>query len=400
MNKLSALTFKVKEVLKLLCFENKVHPLTWKNHNSIFDSVINIEQDPELTSQNDVLCQEAKVLKDKLLLDYKDKYSDLEGLRVLVHIPPIEMSAGGHSVFNNMVESLKYIGIPAVALPWKHNLQVILDEFKPTIFLTSNNTVYLENINWIDIRKYKDSNKLLIGLSASPDDFANPHLDRLNWIRSNSIDFFFGFRSEEYFLERRENYAPILDSGYSIFSWEFGANVMAYYPVNNPVKDLNYVFLASSNSDKRERYLAWLTKLVKKYPGFINGPGWFKINKNLPQKAHKHIYARAKIGINLHIDDSIKWPSELNERTYILAASGVPQLIDDAKLLDRRFDVKGFFVASSPEEYFTLFEYALNNPEEARDRALIALKEVYDRHTTFHRAEKFVSYLLARNERL
>jgi spore maturation protein CgeB len=100
--------------------------------------------------------------------------------------------------------------------------------------------------------------------------------------------------------------------------------------------------------------------------------------------------ARAKVALNLHIQNQIDWPSELNERTYNLAACGVPQLIDAPKLLFKRFQPDSFFVASSPAEYQKYFRFALNDPKEGQRRALQAQREVFEKHTIFHRAEAFI----------
>jgi len=100
----------------------------------------------------------------------------------------------------------------------------------------------------------------------------------------------------------------------------------------------------------------------------------------------------------LHIDDSIDWASELNERTYILAACGVPQLIDNAKLLDGRFSKQAIFKAKNPHVYANMFEYMLNNKDECQKRAIKAMEEVFDKHTTFHRAEGFILELIRLKE--
>ena len=105
---------------------------------------------------------------------------------------------------------------------------------------------------------------------------------------------------------------------------------------------------------------------------------------------NKYILARAQVGINLHLEEQIDWACELNERTYVLAACGVPQLVDNPKLLSQRFSSSAFFVATNPKEYMELFQYLINNPNVAAERSQVALREVYERHTTFHRAEGLV----------
>jgi hypothetical protein len=56
----------------------------------------------------------------------------------------------------------------------------------------------------------------------------------------------------------------------------------------------------------------------------------------------RYLYSRPRVGINLHIKNQAGNASELNKRIYMLAACGVPQLIDNAMLLTSRFS-PGFF---------------------------------------------------------
>jgi spore maturation protein CgeB len=252
---------------------------------------------------------------------------------------------------------------------------------------------YTAKIDWNVINAYKKSNNLHVGLTASIEEYGNTPLNqRLSWAKSVGIDFYYSFRAQEYFNSRTE-YKPFFDFGYKILSVEFGANPILYFPLPIINKDLDYVFLASSNGDKQKRYFKWLSNLVYKHIGFIDGPGWHKIDRWASQPTHKFLYARAKIGINLHIDDSIDWASELNERTYILAACGVPQLVDNAKLLTNRFSNDSMFIATNPKEYEELFDFMLNNPKECEKRALKSLEEVYEKHTTLHRASSFINQL-------
>ena len=134
-------------------------------------------------------------------------------------------------------------------------------------------------------------------------------------------------------------------------------------------------------------------KIFKKYNGYIDGPGWHKINKFSNTESHKFLYSRSKIGINLHIDNSINYFSELNERTYILAASGIPQIVDNAKLLNLRFDSNSMFIANSPSEYFDLFEHMLTNNSKCMEVSKNAFYEVYNKHTIFHRITNLLNDL-------
>lgn len=158
---------------------------------------------------------------------------------------------------------------------------------------------------------------------------------------------------------------------------------------------MSYSFLGSNNWDKVSRYHKYFHDIFKNESGFIDGPGWpwcrdFQFNA----KRDKYIYARTSVGINLHIEEQIKWPNELNERTYMLAACGVPQLIDNPGLLKYRFPADNLFVANNEKEYRALFSEIIHNPAEAKKRALKALNTVYKKHTTFHRLEKFILNLV------
>jgi hypothetical protein len=375
-------------------FERKIHPQTWNEHDSILDWA-NIQAARNVGGgiSDSTIVQRGQELRDEVLTKFKDKYIATGGCRILIHLPSKISSPGGYSLFSNMIDSIKYLGIPCDALEWGDSFNEKLNAFQPTIFLTSDHESYLNRIDWNAVQHYRATQPLRVGLTASIEAYGNTPIDqRLRWAKAQKIDFYYSFRSPEY-LQSRQDYQPFFVDGYQIYSVEFGANPFHYFPVNGIERDLSYVFLASSNSDKQKRYAEWLTPIVSGNPGFLDGPGWKKIKRYAPAVTHRYLYARAKVGINLHIDDSIDWPSELNERTYILAACGVPQLIDNPKLLGARFSEGAMFQANSPKEYLDLFQHMLASPEEAQAKAAVALEEVYAKHTTFHRAEMFIKQL-------
>src|SRR5262249_24063464 len=148
-------------------------------------------------------------------------------------------------------------------------------------------------------------------------------------------DFFYSFQAEAFV---RTRYRPFTDRGFRVLSLEFGANPIQFHPVAGIERDLNFVFLASNNAEKWEREIAFFARVFHNHPGVILGPGWRRRTaSHLPPHQLRFLYARAKVGVNLHVPFQIADPTELNERAYNLAASGVPQLMDNPALLPERF---------------------------------------------------------------
>lgn len=381
--------------LRFFKFQREVHPQTWKNHPSLLawaakmskkDALLETKQ--LFLESSDPIVRQGYLLREQLKKSFYHKYYKTH-LRILIHVPPAQLSPAGYSLFNNLLQGLAFLGIPVKALEWRQDLHSILKSFKPNIFLSSDSKLFLDQIDWQVIQDYRRKEELLFGLTASIKEYGNTSLEeRLKWAKEHHLDFYYSFRSAEY-LRTRTSYRPFFKHGYQILTVEFGANPLLYYPLPNISRDIPYIFLASNNVDKWARYFEYLPKVINHYPGFIDGPGWRGITNWAAPPIHRFLYARAQVGLNLHIQDSIDWANELNERTYILAACGVPQLMDHPKLLSARFSNKCFFVADSSLEYQELFSYVRENKNIAQKRSLQALKEVYSKHTSFHRAESF-----------
>ncbi len=381
-------------------FEGRIHPQTWRRHDEVLEQArASSEKGHDTESAGSAECgdpivREGSRLRAEVLGRFAGSLSSLEALRVLIHVPPARLSMGGFSLFSNMVDAMTHLGVPTRALGWDEDTATVLREFRPSVLLTSDAPSYLRQVDWSTVSEYRAGARLSVGLTASVDETRAP-ADRLRWARDNGVEFYYAFRTETYLRERPE-YRELLDTGRPIYSVRFGANPLLYYPVPAAEKDLPYVFLASANRAKWGRYHLYLSGVLARYPGFLDGPGWSRIGQWAPRETHRFLYARAAVGLNLHIEDSVRYPGELNERTYILAACGVPQLVDDAKLLPTEFPAGAMFVATTPREYQRLVRAILDDQEEARRRALLALRHVYGHHTTMHRVEHFARELARR----
>ena len=381
-----------EEIINTKTIINREDVINWANE-AILNKETNESEDKYLNS-SDAIVRQGCELRNKVLKEFKDKLSEFSSERILIHIPDWRVSPAGYSLFNNMKDSFDYLGIPVDELGWNEDVSTALERFKPTILLSGDHKTYLDKINWSKINEYRLKNILKIGLTASLEEYGNsPLIERLNWAKNNNIDFYYSFREEDYINSRKE-YKPFFENGYVIFSIPFGANPLIHYPVPNIKKDLDYVFIASVNKTKSIRYLEYMKIIVKDYFGFIDGPGWkhtsdFSFNRN----RDRYIFSRSKVGLNIHLEEQILWANETSERTYQLAACGVPQVTDNAKILNKLFSSNSLFIANRPDEYLSHFKYIQGNPKSAEAFALIAQKEVFEKYTTFHRAEKFAILL-------
>jgi GT2 family glycosyltransferase/Flp pilus assembly protein TadD/predicted SAM-dependent methyltransferase len=377
-------------------FVRNINPTTISRHDDILgwaeDCLTkkgHLENPILFEKSDDPVVKQGYILRNEVAERFKNCLQRLKDIRILIHVPPLHVSPGGYSLFSNMLQGFQHIGIQAQALDWNQSIEQSLNDFKPTVFITSDHDLYISRIDRNALKKYRDKQMMKFGLTASPDRYNNiPLTSRLEWAAQHGVDFYYSFHAAEY-IAVKDDFKPFFEHGYDIFSIEFGANPAIHYPVPNILKDIDYVLLASSNWDKIKRYKAYLSEIFSTFKGFIDGPGWGFTKDTQGLSKDRYIYGRAKIGLNLHLDVQVVEPSELNERTYILAACGVPQLIDNPNLLPLRFDEQGFFIAQNPKEYLELFQYILHNREDATRKALIGQKEVFEKHTWYHRTEKF-----------
>ncbi len=388
---------KLKRSWARIRFDHSINALTIKNHDRIVADAEQAlkhkethESDNAYAKSLDLLVRQGHALKIQVQQKFKDKHAGNNTERIIIHVPDPAYSPAGYSLSTNLAECLDFIGVPTHILGWDDNTKDAIDKFNPTVLLTSDHASYLERIDWEAIRIYRDTHHLKIGLTASLAEYDNTPLeDRLLWAKKHEIDFYYSFRDETYVSEREE-YKPFFDAGYKILYLAFGANILHYYPVAGFKRDIDFVLIAS----KKREHTIFMKDIVKRHYGFIDGPGWkhaphFKFNRD----RDRYIYARAKIGLNVHLPEQIDWACEVNERTYQLAACGVPQVIDHPKLLDKLFSKDALFIADTPKQYAEYFETIINDPEIGQKKALVAQKEVFEKHTTFHRADSFIRQL-------
>jgi hypothetical protein len=380
-------------------FQKRIHPGTWARQEGVCQWLEQMAADgrePNHEQSADPVVRCGLELRERVLGEFKDRYALRADLRVLLRDHSFAVAPGGHSLFRNLADGLRWLGVPVAWWAPKQELGAALGAFRPTVFLADDPEDYvaeryLDHLAMDALTAHRKNQPFKLGLIASPYSKDPAALDaRLRHARRLGVDFYYCFQAKAF---SANVHAPYRRHGYCVLSLEFGANPLVYYPVP-AVRDLDFAFLGSAHFEKWEQYCRYFDGILASAPGFIVGPAWDgSARAHLPEAWHRFLYARAKVGLNLHVPFQLEAASELNERTYNLAASGTPQLIDAPKLLLERFTPDSLYAADSPQEYLALFQRILARPEEAQTRALRALEQVLARHTIFHRADAFLEEL-------
>ena len=327
--------------------------------------------------------------REGLLDSFKDKYKN-EHYKFLIFIPSAISSPAGYSIFHDLSSGLRFSGIETETFSDSESFKRSLKSFQPNIIIGIAHDIFMKNIDWSEVSNYKMKNKLIFGLQLPYDALCKGSVD-LDGLK-NKADFFYSFHCLES-IHNDNAFKCVLDEGFDIFSYEFSANPLYHYPIDLK-KRIDYVYLSSINMDKMERHAKFLKPIIEiNRNGFINGPGWTNMNNFIPLERNNWIYSSAKLGLNIHLEEQIQRPNEINQRSYVLAACGVPQLTDTPKLLNYRIPSKFLFTASDPAEFKSQFEIALNDEILREEKRINACLHVYEQHTVFHRISDLVDYL-------
>ena len=383
-----------------------IHPATWVGQHAVYewldrllDQVADGEPAEAFATSPDPLVRRGWELRKRVLAEFRGKFAGSSGtLRVLVFTNDYNETAAGYSLFRNLIEGFEFIGVPARSWHEGELLGPILWEFAPSVLLADDPpwlydpARYLEYIDWDAIREYRRWREMRIGLVVSPyPKDSTVWAPRLDHARRLGVDFYYAFQAPGFVARHHRVHR---DHGFPVLSLEFGANPLTYYPVPDVHRDLGYVFLGSAHFEKWEQYYRFFRVVAASEPGLIAGPCWPQAARSrIPEPLHRYLYARAKVGLNVHVPFQLNEATELNERAYNLAACGVPQLTDAPKLLFERFRPESVWVGTSPAEYQKQYYRILAQPGQAEERAMNGIEDVLTRHTVFHRAADFIQQL-------
>jgi spore maturation protein CgeB len=185
-------------------------------------------------------------------------------------------------------------------------------------------------------------------------------------------------------LERRTGRAPEL--------LPHAADPSVYRPMNSKDQYRANVVFAGAATPAREAYLAMLVE----FGLALWGPGWRRTSlrdycrgEARDTAEYVRAYGGASVAVNLHRDLAAVVAGDraaCNQRTFELAAIGVPQVVDDRADLPRWFEPgRQVLTFRSPEELKAAVEALLHDPPAAESVGAAARAEALARHTHMHR---------------
>ncbi len=180
------------------------------------------------------------------------------------------------------------------------------------------------------------------------------------------------------------------------------ADPSVYKPMRSRDQYRANVVFAGTATPRRERLLGELIE----FGLALWGPGWRRTSlrdycrgEQLDTENFVRAYAGASVAVNIHrsadAEPAVK-ECGVNQRTFEVAAIGVPQVVDFRGDLERHFvDRKEVLVYRSVEQMRGLVEAALQDPAAAESVAGAGRQRVLQEHTYMHRLRRLLDIVRA-----
>lgn len=180
--------------------------------------------------------------------------------------------------------------------------------------------------------------------------------------------------------------------GRAVHYLPLAADPSVYKPMRSRDQYRANVVFAGTATPRRERLLGELVE----FGLAVWGPGWRRTSlrdycrgEQLDTENFVRAYAGASVAVNIHRSADAE-PAEaergVNQRTFEIAAIGVPQVVDFRGDLARHFeDRREVLVYRSVEELRAMVEAALQDPAAAGVAAQAARERMLREHTYMHR---------------
>jgi spore maturation protein CgeB len=299
------------------------------------------------------------------------------------------------------------------------NLEKVLTEFRPDIFVSSLNKYNLKFLDLMLLKKYRRQGLVFFNQirpwKSQTNQFgaaaleSKPELVKL--IKEGLAgDIFFHWLEQDDPAMKGFTAA----TGYPFHTILLAANTKKYFYDYDEKYRADISFVGSLLPSKREFVKKHLFPLVEKYDVRIYGSDWtlpnrllgylqkagqyFNIEplKNvrklpLPPDDERKVYSSSTISLNIHEDHQRKFGSDFNERTLKIIASGGLEVCDNVKVIRRYFNEDELVMAKNTDDWFEKIDYYFRYPEKGIPIIKAGQQKVLREHTYHNRANQMIS---------
>ena len=275
--------------------------------------------------------------------------------------------------------------------------QRLLDRFSPNVVIALDHNESLRFIDLTALEAHKRENGCLrlfipsrVDLLHAQSSLSAQDAARLQLAKSGKIaDAYCSLYDTAIF---NGFYGEWAEAGFPYLSIPQACNPLEDHPSATD-KDSDWFCAVINNPARLASAWSHLRPILNNHQGIWIDGGWGFGSPIIKPAEMTEWYGRTKISLAPLIDFLRLHPAELSHRVFEAAACGAFQITSLSPLTRDFFSQKALVAVEHPADFERAFEYWLPRVDERNRVAEHALKEVYTKHTVYHRVEKLVDFL-------
>lgn len=342
-------------------------------------------------------------------------------MKILYQMLSLDTIYAGRTIYHgykNACEDLSHEFLPYTA---NDNLEVLLKEFKPDIFITALNKYSLKFLDLNLLNRYrKNGLKVFVNIPFWTSPLSKSRINEsvslgdnkeyVSLIRENKLgDCYYNICEQG--DARMEGFEKITGFPYhtillaadkTILKFDFDEKFksdIAYIGTYLPAKRQffqEYVFplekkynlrLYGQDWTQKDRMLGWIQRIGQ----YFNIPYLRSIQKpKLQLEDEARVYSSATVCINVHETYQKEFGGDCNERTFKIPLCGGFEITDDVACIHRYFRDDEMVIAKDKIDWFQKIEYYIRNPEKRLPIIEAGRKRVLADHTYHNRVQQII----------
>jgi len=339
-------------------------------------------------------------------------------MRIVYEIPSPETVYAERFIYEGYRDAFLDLGHEFKPFTSSDNLERLLSEYQPDIFIYSLNRFHLKFLDLKLLKKYRGEGLVLFCHTPSwkeqTSQFGGSNLEGDSYL----VDLIRSGLAGDIFFHWLEQDDPSMEgftetTGYPFHTILLAANTKKYFYEYDPKYQSDISFVGSLLPTKVEFVKKHVFPLMRKYDVKIYGSDWTlgdrvlgKVQKvgqyfnieplkhvrkiKLPLDDERKVYSSSTISLNIHEDHQRKFGSDFNERTFKIIASGGFEICDNVRVIRKYFNENELVIAENTDDWFEKIDYYIRNPEERISIIEAGKEKVLREHTYHNRARQVI----------